>query len=182
MNVKYGGVLLSTYQDIRREKDQFFANHHHSPLTPDQRRVFVGLDYYPPNPDMRFEVPVEVFNSDESIQIPTSTGEFQTYTRYGRFYFSLEGEDAALTLYRNEHGYFLPFVDALAGIETYPAGRYLEVDQLLDGKFLVDFNQAYNPYCAYNDYWSCPLTPFENRLKVPIRAGEKIFKHENVRV
>jgi len=63
----------------------------------------------------------------------------------------------------------------LANKETYPAGRYLEPESLGGGKFLVDFNIAYNPYCAYSDRWSCPLTPFENRLKVPIRAGEKIF-------
>jgi len=60
--------------------------------------------------------------------------------------------------------------------ETYGAGRYLEPETLPNGKFLVDFNLAYNPYCAYNELFSCPLTPWENRLQVPIRAGEKIFK------
>jgi uncharacterized protein (DUF1684 family) len=74
--------------------------------------------------------------------------------------------------------FFLPFADSMAGSETYPAGRYLEVEELPGGNFLVDFNQAYNPYCAYNEQWSCPLTPAENRLKVPIRAGEKIFHEE----
>jgi hypothetical protein len=121
-------------------------------------------------------VTVEVFDTHESIHIPTSTGDFQTYDRYGRFHFDVDGVEAALTLYHNAHGFFLPFVDALAGTETYPAGRYLEVEQLPDGRFLVDFNLAYNPYCAYNEHWSCPMTPFENRLKVPIRAGEKIYK------
>ncbi len=71
----------------------------------------------------------------------------------------------------------MPFVDSLANKETYGAGRYLEPEPTGQGKFRVDFNVAYNPYCAYNDRWSCPLTPFENRLKVPIRAGEGIF-HE----
>jgi len=65
-------------------------------------------------------------------------------------------------------------VDAGAGVETYPAGRYLEPERLDDGRFHVDFNQAYNPYCAYNDAWNCPITPAENRLKVAIRAGEKL--------
>lgn len=65
-------------------------------------------------------------------------------------------------------------MDSLAGTETYPAGRYLEPEELPDGKLLVDFNLAYNPYCAYNEQWSCPLTPFENRLKVSIRAGERL--------
>ncbi|HLE52058.1 MAG TPA: DUF1684 domain-containing protein, partial [Anaerolineales bacterium] len=83
-----------------------------------------------------------------------------------------------LTVYRDPHGYFLPFADALAGSETYGAGRYLEPEPAGKGKLLVDFNYAYNPYCAYNDQYSCPLTPWENRLKVPIRAGEKVFHEE----
>jgi uncharacterized protein (DUF1684 family) len=100
------------------------------------------------------------------------------YVRHSRFKFQVEGEDAELTIYQNEGGYFLPFVDSLAGRETYPAGRYLEPDELHGNRFLVDFNLAYNPYCAYNEMWSCPITPAENRLKIPIRAGEKLFAHE----
>ncbi len=76
---------------------------------------------------------------------------------------------------KEKDGYFLPFVDALAGKETYGAGRYLEPEPLGKGLFLVDFNLAYNPYCAYNDMWSCPISPAENHLKIPIRAGEKLF-------
>ena len=169
---------MTTLHDFRSGKDHFFATNPHSPLTPQQQQAFRGLRYFPPNADLRLEVSVESFDSAEIIQIPTSTGDFQAYTRYGRFTFNINGQEAALTLYRNEDEFFLPFVDALAGSETYPAGRYLEVEQLTNGKFVVDFNMAYNPYCAYNPYWSCPLTPFENRLKVPIRAGEKIFSEE----
>jgi uncharacterized protein (DUF1684 family) len=107
----------------------------------------------------------------------TSTGDVQAYERYGKFSFEVEGVPVELTIYYNETGYFLPFVDSLASKETYPAGRYLEPESLGKNRFRVDFNLAYNPYCAYNDYWSCPLTPFENRLKIPIRAGEKLFPH-----
>src|SRR5574339_636242 len=78
---------------------------------------------------------------------------------------------------QNENGFFLPFVDSLANKETYPAGRYLEPELLAGNRFFVDFNLAYNPYCAYNEMWTCPITPAENRLKVPIRAGEKLFEH-----
>ena len=81
----------------------------------------------------------------------------------------------ALTVYANPQGFFLPFVDALAGTETYGAGRYLDPEPLGGGRVLLDFNRAYNPYCAYNEQWSCPITPRENRLAVPIRAGEKLF-------
>jgi uncharacterized protein (DUF1684 family) len=106
----------------------------------------------------------------------TSTGEVQTHQKYGRFKFTVEGQAAELTIYAGENGYFLPFADSLAGTETYGAGRYLEPEPLGEGKFLVDFNVAYNPYCAYNQNFSCPIPPKENRLKVAIRAGEKVFE------
>jgi uncharacterized protein (DUF1684 family) len=99
----------------------------------------------------------------------------QRYHRYGRFTFEVDGQPAELTIFAGEHGYFLPFVDALANQETYGAGRYLEPEPLGGNRFRVDFNLAYNPYCAYNPNWSCPLTPFENRVKVEVRAGEKMF-------
>ena len=80
-----------------------------------------------------------------------------------------------MTVYASRHGFFIPFVDAQAGVLTYGAGRYLDPNLLSSGKLLVDFNHAYNPYCAYNDLYSCPLPPFENRLKVAIKAGEKNY-------
>jgi uncharacterized protein (DUF1684 family) len=164
-------------QEFRSEKDDFFVHSPQSPLDHEQQRAFQGLRYFPENPSLRIEVPVEVFPTQEIISIQTTGGVPQSYRRYGRFKFTVGSESAELTLYASEDGYFLPFVDSMAGKETYPAGRYIEVEKLANGKFLVDFNLAYNPYCAYNDQWSCPLTPAENRLKVPIRAGEKIF-HE----
>jgi len=165
-------------QEFRTEKDEFFAQHPQSPLTHEQKHDFKGLNYFPENPALRKEVTVEVLPTQESVSIETTGGEPQIYQRYGRFKFEVDGQMAELTLYSNRDSFFLPFVDSLAGKETYPAGRYIEVEQLPDGKFLVDFNLAYNPYCAYNEQWSCPLTPAENRLKVPIRAGEKIFHKE----
>lgn len=163
-----------TLQEFRRDKDNFFKRHPQSPLTPDQKRTFTGLPYFPENPALDLEVEVTVFPTQETIRVPTSTGQTQTYQRYGQFSFVVDGQTATLTIYAGEHGYFLPFVDALAGTETYPAGRYLEPERLAGNHFAVDFNLAYNPYCAYNDRWSCPLTPAENRLAVPIRAGEKV--------
>ena len=167
---------MSDYKEFRVSKNDFFAHHAQSPLTLDQRQDFHGLDYFPENPGLTLEVQVEKDPEQERILMQTSTGQTQTYTRYGKFRFSVDGQQAELTIFASEHGFFLPFVDALAGKETYPAGRYLDPDLLAGDRFLVDFNMAYNPYCAYNDMWSCPLTPPENRLKVPIRAGEKIFK------
>ncbi len=166
---------MTELEEFRAEKDRFFASDPQSPLQPDQKRAFKGLQYFLENPDLRMEVTVEKFPVQGTIQMQTSTGDIQEYVRHGRLKFQIDGQPAELTLYADSNGYFLPFVDALAGKETYGAGRYLEPVPLGKDKFLIDFNYAYNPYCAYNNHWSCPLTPFENRLKVPIRAGEKEF-------
>ena len=167
---------MSSLDEFRAAKDDFFANDHHSPLTLGQREEFSGLSYFPENPALRLEVDVEKFLEQEEVQLLTSTGDVQTYTRYGRFSFKIHDQEAELTIFHNENGYFLLFVDSLSGAETYGAGRYLEPEELSNGKFLIDFNLAYNPYCAYNEMWSCPLPPAENRINVPIQAGEKNFK------
>jgi hypothetical protein len=160
---------------FRKQKDEFLGKDSQSPLTEGQKKKFSGLKYFPENPDLRLELALEEFPVKEEGNIQTSTGDVQSFQRFGKITFSVGGEPATLTLFSNENGFFLPFVDSLAGTETYPAGRYVEPEELGGGKLLVDFNYAYNPYCAYNARWSCPLTPFENRLKVPIRAGEKLF-------
>jgi uncharacterized protein len=166
---------MTQLDQFRAEKDSFFSESPESPLTAEQKRSFVGLSYFPENASLRLEVAVEELPGREQIQMQTSTGDVQTYFRYARIRFPVEGKQAELTIYQSAHGYFLPFVDSLAGKETYPAGRYLDPRPLPGGRFLVDFNFAYNPYCAYNENWSCPLTPFENRIMVPIRAGEKLY-------
>ncbi len=161
--------------EFRKMKDVFFANDGQSPLTPGQKKDFKGLKYFPPNSELSLDVVVEEFPHKQEIRMQTTTGEVQVYDRYGKFSFTVDGQPVELTIYHNDDGFFLPFVDSLASRETYPAGRYLEPEPLGNNRFHVDFNLAYNPYCAYNEYWSCPLTPFENHLKVPIRAGEKLF-------
>ncbi|MBI5950965.1 MAG: DUF1684 domain-containing protein [Chloroflexi bacterium] len=168
---------MTELEAFRTEKDEFFASHPQSPLTPEQRKNFRGLNYFPENESLNLEVKVDEFPVQEEFEMQTSTGSVQTYRRYGKFKFTVDGVETELTIYQSEHGFFLPFVDSLAGSETYPAGRYLEPEPMPGSRFLVDFNQAYNPYCAYNEMWSCPITPAENRLKVAIRAGEKLF-HE----
>jgi uncharacterized protein (DUF1684 family) len=169
---------MSELTAFRAEKDDFFKHHPQSPLLRDQKAKFAGLQYFPENESLRLEVKVQRFEDESPIVMQTSTGGVQEYIRYGRFKFDVDGQPAELTIYQNENGYFLPFVDSLAGKETYPAGRYLEPEPLPGDRFLVDFNIAYNPNCAYNEMWSCPITPAENRVKVPIRAGEKLFEHE----
>jgi uncharacterized protein (DUF1684 family) len=167
---------MTELEHFHAQKDAFFKSHPQSPLTAEQQAAFAGLRYFPENPALRLIVPIEVFAEQDLIVMQTSTGDVREYTRYGRLRFSVDGQAADLTLYADGDTYFLPFADALAGAETYGAGRYVEPELLGDGRFLLDFNLAYNPYCAYNDDWSCPITPPENRLAVPIRAGEQIYK------
>ena len=170
---------MSELADYRKSKDDHFAKDPHSPLTQDQRRRFQGLAYYPEDPGLQFILPLkEAPEQDKQvIEMATSTGDFQPHLRWGTLTFSVEGQSATLTVYRGADGgeFFLPFADTTSGEGTYGAGRYLDLVALDDNHVLLDFNYAYNPYCAYNSSWSCPIPPAENRLRVPIRAGEKIY-------
>ena len=161
---------------FRAAKDRSFKASASSPIPPVERASFAGLRYYPENPDLRLLVQVEELDPKDPIQMVTSTGDVQEYLRWGRFQFEAAGLPAALTVYyATWGGYFVPFVDATSGAETYGAGRYLELEALEDGSFLADFNLAYNPYCAYSEDYSCPIPPAENRIAVPIRAGEMAY-------
>jgi hypothetical protein len=171
---------MSEVDEFRAEKDAFFRDDPHSPLTPGQRASFEGLSYFPENDALRIQGMLETdgVDRDERIVMQTTTGGEQEYRRAGIVRFEVDGQPAQVTLYtsRDSHYLFLPFRDATSGKETYGAGRYLEVEPPgPDGRVVLDLNLAYNPFCAYNPEWSCPIPPGENWLAVPIRAGEKSF-------
>jgi uncharacterized protein len=162
--------------DFRAQKDDFYRRHPQSPLPPPVRATFHGLDYFDANPDLVFDVNVAPADG-APLTIATSDGTERIYYRAGTITIDVEGEEATLTLLSipGHPGYFLPFRDATSGKESYGAGRYLDLEPEEDGRLIVDFNYAYNPYCAYSDNYSCALPPVENWLTVPIRAGEKAF-------
>jgi len=114
--------------------------------------------------------------------IATSTGTRQAYMRYGAFTFEIEGRSLKLIVYKSaeDHPYsrslFIPFSDETSGRETYAAGRYLDLEEQGGDDYELDFNMAYNPYCAYSEEYTCPLPPAENKLSVRILAGEKNYK------
>ncbi len=174
---------MSQLQELRQQIDDFMGHHPQSPLTWDQQKAFAGLDYYDENKDLALVVTVERFPESESlIEMETSTGDRRPYRRWGRFTIVVDGQEAALTIYSDPHGhdFFMPFRDLTSGKETYGAGRYMDnhrpgLQPLSDNQVEIDFNYAYNPYCAYQPAYSCPLPPSENWLKVPIRAGEKKY-------
>ena len=169
---------MSELDEFRRDKDEFFRDDPRAPLTPEQQENFAGLSYYPENPALRIEGELDTaVDRDEDIVMQTTTGGEQVYRRAGKVRFEVDGQPAEITLYESpeQHELFVPFRDATSGKETYGAGRYLEVEPPKDGRVVVDFNYAYNPYCCYNEAWSCPIPPGENWLAVPLRAGEKDF-------
>jgi len=165
---------MSELTEFRKNKDAFFKDHYQSPLDNLEKKSFTGLKYFPENPALRFDLEMEEYPNPERIIMPTSTGDEQEYWQVGQITFSVKDQPATLQVYQDVNGgdYFIPFVDASAPAETYGGGRYLEPSGLGDGRLHVDFNMAYNPYCAYNDRWSCPLPPRQNRLAVRIEAGE----------
>jgi uncharacterized protein (DUF1684 family) len=175
---------MSILKDLRAEIDDFMATHPQSPIDWEDREDFAGLKYYAENRALRFTAVLQPFPDDEPlVEMQTSTGDTRHYRRWARFTFTVEGEEAALTLYSEPYGQdlFLPFRDATNGQETYGAGRYMDnqrpgLEMVSSTEIQVDFNFCYNPYCAYNESYSCPLPPRENWLAVPIRAGEKNFK------
>lgn len=175
---------MSQLQDFRREIDNFMKNHPQSPLDHEQRQDFDGLEYYDYNQDLDLEVEVERFPEEKPMVVmETSTGDAQEFKQWGQFTFQVDGEEATMVIYSDAHGqeFFMPFKDSTNGSETYGAGRYMDdhrpgFRQLGSNRFGIDFNYAYNPYCTYSPYYSCPLPPRENWLKVPIRAGEKNFE------
>ena len=169
---------MSTLDEFHQEKDRSFKASAESPLSQEQQNHFTGLAYFLENEQLRFVVQPEKFTDQQIETIQLSSGATVDYLRWGKAAFTVNGQQIELTLYRDakDGELFLAFKYATAaGAETYGGGRYLEPHELDDGSLVLDFNYTYNPYCAYNDSWACPLPPPENQLSVRIEAGEKSF-------
>jgi uncharacterized protein len=165
----------------RRAKDEAFRSGKDSPILERDRPVFRGLAYYPINPELRFSARLQRYPSPKQIRLGTNTGEIRRGLRYGYFDFQVGAQTCRIQVYRLEDAsgsgasLFMPFRDSTTGRETYAAGRYMDLKENTSGVYELDFNRAYNPYCAYNSEFSCPIPPAENTLTVPIRAGEKTY-------
>jgi uncharacterized protein len=171
-------------QSERRAKDQFFRTGEQSPVPAALRSQFQGLEYFPANTGLRYQARLNRYPQPQSIRIGTNTGEIRSGLRYGYFEFEVEGKPCRLQAYRMDDDaagtppyLFIPFRDLTSATETYGAGRYLEMRENTTGVYDLDFNRAFNPYCAYNSTYSCPVPPEENRLSVAIRAGELAYAH-----
>ena len=169
----------------RAMKDNQFRNGRNSPLTAEQRQNFVQLHYFPV--DFKYRVSARYVRNPapEQFAIQTSSGRERTYVRVGGLEFRINGTSYTLMTYQDrdevqkkrENGHlFVPFTDATSGRDSYGGGRYLDIGMPKGESITIDFNLAYNPYCAYNPGYSCPIPPMENHLQVEIVAGEKTFK------
>lgn len=171
---------------FRGDKDRDFAAAPDTPLHPDDRAGFTGLAYFPPDPGYRFVGPIHLHASPERFTILSTTGKSRPAERYGELRFTRNGRHLVLQVYRlldstaptPVQALFVPFTDKTSGVETYPAGRYVDLKETADGGYVLDFNRAFNPLCAYGmpERYACPVTPAENRLKVRIEAGEKGYR------
>ena len=169
-------------EEERREKDGFFAEHWHSPIPPEDRAGFRGLDYYPPDPTYRFEIELHEHEKKKTVRMAYTKGGERDFIQWGEFRFQIGGEECVLQAYKSdaeEGQLFIPLRDATSGQETYGAGRYVDLNAArnltADGRWILDLNKAYNPWCVYSENYTCPFVPPENWLRVPIHAGEKNY-------
>jgi uncharacterized protein (DUF1684 family) len=165
----------------RTEKDKFMKESDESPFR-DSSALFSSLKYFEPDIKYRINADIEPIQNKKMVVLPTSDDKEKKYLEYAYASFKLEGvENKLLILEIVDMGaykgtLFLAFADETSAKETYGAGRYLDLKKVPGAKTLtLDFNKAYNPYCAYSENFSCPFPPKENLLKVAIQAGEKSY-------
>ena len=172
------------HTEFTKTRDRIFKQHKASALTAEQKETFSGLDYFPYDSAYRFFVTPNYDVHPEVLDIKLRDDGVFHIRRVARLTVPFSDGDADLTLFWIEGyggGLFLPFSDKTNSDSTYGGGRYL-LDTIKhadlgaeNGKLILDFNFSYNPSCAYNSLWDCPLAPFENKLELPIKAGEKRF-------
>ena len=173
----------ATYnQGIRTErvkKDEFMRTNADSPIA--DKTNFSRLLYYGPDPAYRVTARLDPFaDKTQKLVVRMSDGSEEVYTKVAHAVFSLDGKAHRLLVVSIGDAYSILFRDATSNKETYGGGRYLDLDanQLTGNQTVLDFNTAYNPYCAYTPNYACPIPPAENVLDVPVRAGERYVPHE----
>lgn len=172
---------IRSIQDSRAERDNFMRTSSESPIA-GSTDTFTGLKFFPVDPRFRIRARLVPIDNRKSVLLPTSDGKSRHYLEFAYAEFSLgEVRNRLLILEIIDPGpyqgtLFLAFTDETSARETYGAGRYLDLKRVKGATTIdLDFNQAYNPYCAYSDKFSCPFPPPENNLKVAIKAGERSY-------
>jgi len=173
---------IKSIKKERKEKDTEMKNGERSPVKDEEKASFKKLHYYKPRVSYRKEASFERFDQAMHFMMKTTTDRLPEYSVYGKVTFRHKGNQYTLNVYQNielvkKPGYekhlFIPFNDETNGSKTYGGGRFLDVYENGEDTIIIDFNKAYNPYCAYNSKYSCPIPPESNKLKIKIAAGEK---------
>lgn len=177
---------IENVEQFQKEINEEYANPEESPLKEEDLRYFKSLAFYPV--DIAYCVESKLIRTpdEKPFLMPTTTSRKPKYVKYGELRFTLQGVECKLDVFRNlelakleefKNHLFLPFTDLTSGNGSYGGGRYIDLAIPEDDTIFIDFNRAYNPYCAYNYDYSCPIPPKQNDLLVEVRAGVKEFKH-----
>ena len=175
---------LEDIESQRQEKNEEFKNSEDTPITKDQQELFTSLSYFPIAEKYKVKAEFHRNSREQKVKMAITDGSQREYYVFGNAHLHLEGKEIDVTVYKpvvsdDDDYLFIPFYDLTSSELTYGGGRYVE-PKFIDGATLeIDFNTAYNPYCAYNPTYRCPIPPRENNLNVSILAGEKIpdFAH-----
>jgi hypothetical protein len=175
---------VETAKEFQDNLNSEFATKDKSPLTEEDFTNFKTLDFFPIDDKFIVKAQFIISDNEKVFKMKTSTTRAPEYIKYGTLFFTLDGKQYKLNLYKNielskKIGFkdylFLPFSDLTCGKESYIGGRYIDMKTPKEDTVIIDFNKAYNPYCAYNHKFSCPIVPLENDLNVAITAGVKKF-------
>jgi len=171
-------AYIRTLQVERASKDAGFQSAANSPIPTAARATYLPLKYFAPDAGYIVPASFTAAPARTPAKMPTSTGQVRDMELVGTLEFTLKGMPMSLSAFVEADTppdrLFVPFTDLTSGTETYSAGRYLEIDRTRTGIYTIDFNRAFNPYCYYNHEYDCPYPPKENRLAIPIHAGEKL--------
>jgi uncharacterized protein (DUF1684 family) len=176
----YADEIFNFQHDMNKE----FADSAKSPLTPSDRLKFRKLEFYTVDSTFRISAAFIRTPYELPFAMKTTTTRAPMYVKYAEAHFSVKGIDCKLNIYQNidlikktnyEDYLFLPFTDLTNGDESYGGGRYIDLKICDSDTIIIDFNKAYNPYCAYNPKYSCPVPPAENALNIEIKAGVKKY-------
>ena len=177
--------FLKGETEFQKEQNAKFKDATTSPLKPNDLKHFDGLDFFKFDSAYVVKASFKRTPNEKVFKMKTTTDREPEYVKYGELSFVLKGKDLTLNIYQNQgliekEGYedylFLPFLDETNGLESYGGGRYINARIPKGDTMIIDFNKSYNPYCAYNDRYSCPIVPRKNYLKTRIEAGVKAFK------
>ncbi len=171
-----------TAKEYQKELNSFYLDFLASPISLEDKATFSGLEFYEIDEKYIVQAKFILSKKMKNFKMKTTTSRLPIYRKYGELHFTIDGKKCKLNVYQNvefskidkyKDKLFLPFLDETNGKETYSGGRYLDIDIPKDKEIILDFNKSYNPYCAYNKKYSCPIVPKENTLKVSIKAGVK---------